>query len=148
MKKNPCFNLRKFGMVMPFFRESFHMSMSRLQELLDEQKLKLQELSDRSGLPIDIIQAIEPQVQEVLTNLQKIAPYLNTTAPKLLELLRISKESDRPQESPRPKELPSIFKEPPIRPQGKPSPGECKEHAKLMKLDPNLPKLPGCADLE
>ena len=118
-------------MVMPFFREAFHMSMSRLQELLDEQKLSLQELSDRSGLPIDTIQAIEPQVQGVFTNLQKISQSLNTTVPKLFELFSIPKESDRPQGSPSPKELPNIFKEPPIRPQGPPSSEDCKINPKL-----------------
>jgi transcriptional regulator with XRE-family HTH domain len=128
MKKNPCFNLKKFGMVMPFFREAFHMSVSKLQELLDEQKLSLQELSDRSGLPIDTIQAIEPQVQEVLTNLQKIAQYLNTTAPKLLELFNTPKEPDRPQGSPSPKELPSIFKEPGLTGTEGLNPVDCEAH--------------------
>lgn len=105
MKKNPCFNLRKFGMVIPFFREAFYMSMSRLQELLDEQKLSLQDLSDRSGLPIDTIQAIEPQVQGVFTNLQKISQSLNTTVPKLFELFSIPKESNRRQWSPSQEDL-------------------------------------------
>ena len=81
------------------------MSMSRLQELLDEQKLSLQDLSDRSGLPIDTIQAIEPQVQGVFTNLQKISQSLNTTVPKLFELFSIPKESNRRQWSPSQEDL-------------------------------------------
>ena len=76
------------------------MSTSRLQELLAEQNLSLQELSDRSGLSIDTIQAIEPQVQGVFANLQKIAQSLNTTAPKLFELFSTPKESDRPEGHP------------------------------------------------
>ena len=135
MKNNPCFNLRKFGMVMPFFREAFHMSMSRLQELLDEQKLSLQELSDRSGLPIDTIQAIEPQVQGVFTNLQKISQSLNTTVPKLFELFSIPKEPDRPQESP----IPGIPRDN-RRPDGLPSEEDCKRARQRGQ------KLAGCPD--
>ena len=122
-------------MVMPFFREAFNMSMSRLQELLDEQKLNLQELSDRSGLPIDTIQAIEPQVQGVFTNLQKISQSLNTTVPKLFELFSIPKEPDRPQESP----IPGITKDN-HRPDGLPSEKDCERARQRGQ------KLAGCPD--
>ena len=111
------------------------MSMSKLQELLDEQKLSLQELSDRSGLPIDTIQAIEPQVQGVFTNLQKISQSLNTTVPKLFELFSTPKESDLPQESP----IFDISRENP-RPQGPPSKEECERARKRGQ------KLAGCPD--
>lgn len=111
------------------------MSTSKLQELLEKQNLSLQELSDRSGLPIETIETIEPKVQEVFTNLQKIAQSLDTPVPKLLELFGISKESDRLQESTpvvtrtKPKHLSEpdgARPRPPVDCSAIPTPEECK----------------------